>query len=398
MRLRRFSLDLSKPLETASGAIREREGFLVAVRGSNGTEPGLGDDGDHDAASAARETVWGVGEATPLPGWTESLTSCESTLEAALEPDSQSAAGRPEPTALDPASSPERGYSAVDAGGIDPADAPAARHGFALARDAAAARDAGHALADRLAERVGFPTSAESVPVNATVGDAPRDETVAAAERAVADGFDCLKVKVGARSLDADVERLCAVRDAVGSEITLRADVNGAWDRATAARALTRLEPFDIAYVEQPLPAEDLAGTARLSGDSSVPIALDESLTAASVETVLAAEAADVVVLKPMALGGPDRAVAAAKRARERGVEPVVTTTVDAVVARTAAVHVAAAIPDVPACGLATGALLAADLGPDPCSVSDGQVSVPAGPGLAGDAFDDLVPSGAESE
>jgi L-alanine-DL-glutamate epimerase-like enolase superfamily enzyme len=61
---------------------------------------------------------------------------------------------------------------------------------------------------------------------------------------------------------------------------------------------------------------------------------------------------------------------------------------VDAVVARTAAVHVAAAIPDVPACGLATGSLLADDLYPDPAPVENGSVVVPDGPGLAGAAFD----------
>ena len=105
---------------------------------------------------------------------------------------------------------------------------------------------------------------------------------------------------------------------------------------------------------------------------------------------MLDAGAADAVVLKPMALGGPDRALAAALRARRAGVEPVVTTTIDAVVARTAAVHVAAAIPDVSPCGLATGALLDEDLAPDPCPIADGSLPVPSGAGLAGRAFDEL--------
>ncbi|MFW6321369.1 MAG: enolase C-terminal domain-like protein, partial [Halohasta sp.] len=98
----------------------------------------------------------------------------------------------------------------------------------------------------------------------------------------------------------------------------------------------------------------------------------------------------DVVVLKPMALGGPRRAVEAAATARAAGIEPVVTTTVDAVVARTAAVHVAAAIPDVRACGLATGSLLATDLATDPVSIVDGRARLPTGAGLCGDGFDTL--------
>ncbi|MFW5917582.1 MAG: mandelate racemase/muconate lactonizing enzyme family protein, partial [Halorubrum sp.] len=231
---------------------------------------------------------------------------------------------------------------------------------------------------------------AASVPVNATIGDADAAATVRAAERTVAAGFDCLKVKVGARSLDDDVERVRSVRQAVGDEIALRVDANGAWDRETAGRALDRLSPSALAYVEQPLPADDLEGAARLRAAADVPIALDESLACRDLDRVLDAGAADVVVLKPMALGGPDRALAAAQTAREVGVEPVVTTTVDAVVARVAAVHVAAAIPDVAPCGLATGSLLESDLAADPCPIADGAVAVPDGPGLAGGAFDEL--------
>jgi L-alanine-DL-glutamate epimerase-like enolase superfamily enzyme len=68
----------------------------------------------------------------------------------------------------------------------------------------------------------------------------------------------------------------------------------------------------------------------------------------------------------------------------------VVTTTVDAAPARTAAVHVASTIPDVRPCGLATAGALESDLVPDPAPVESGTVAVPAGPGVAGDAFDGL--------
>ena len=373
MRLRSFSLGLASPLGTARGPIDRREGFLVAV------------DPDSDGGSVPAP---GLGEATPLPGWTESLSACEAALRAATVGN-------------------DDGDGAVDDGDrrlptdaldrLDPAETPAARHGIALALAGAAARDAGRSLAGHLARTEGLPAPAETVPVNATVGDDGPEATVDAAEAAVAAGFDCLKVKVGARDLDADIERLRAVRRAVGEDVVLRADANGAWDRETARAAVARLAPLDLAYLEQPLPADDLEGAAALRSatvdadrDPRVPIALDESLSARGVDAVLDAGAADAVVLKPMALGGPDRALAAARRAREAGVEPVVTTTVDAVVARTAAVHVAAAIPDVAACGLATGSLLETDLAPDPCPVSGGRAPVPSGPGLAGDAFDGL--------
>jgi L-alanine-DL-glutamate epimerase-like enolase superfamily enzyme len=372
MRLQPFSLGLKRRLGTARGDITDREGFLVEVGP------------DDDGASAT-----GVGEAAPLPGWTESLPACESALRGVRDDD-----GALVDDALDR---------------LDPGETPAARHGVALALADAAAREEGRSIAERLAFERDLPTPAESVPVNATVGDGDPEPTADAAARAVDAGFDCVKVKVGARSLDADVERLRAVREAVGGGVALRADANGAWDFSTAREALDRLAALDLAYVEQPLPADDLEGAAALregrddgerggnddvdapEADSSVPIALDESLASHDLETVLDADAADVVVLKPMALGGPDRALSAAKRARAAGVDPVITTTIDAVVARTAAVHVAAAIPHVAPCGLATASLLADDLAPDPCPVANGEVSVPSGPGLAGDAFDGLV-------
>ncbi|WP_423751584.1 o-succinylbenzoate synthase [Salinirarus marinus] len=338
IRVRPFDVALADPLSTAHGSIESRRGFFVGV--------------ERDDANR------GVGEAAPLPGWTESYDACERALDGVTDP-----------------------AAALDA----LADAPAARHGVEHALVDARARAAGVSLARFLDA-----SPAASVPVNATVGGDDVGETVAAASRADANGFDCLKLKVGVGGLDADVDRVRAVRDAVGDEVTLRLDANGSWDRETAGRAVDALADFDVAYVEQPLPADDLDGHADLRG-RGVEIALDESLAARSLETVLARDAADVVILKPMVLGGPVEATDAADRARSAGVDPVVTTTVDAAPARTAAVHVAATIPDVRPCGLGTGALLDADVAPDPAPVVDGAATVPEGPGTAGDAFDSLV-------
>jgi o-succinylbenzoate synthase len=326
-----FAVALDSSLDTAAGSIAEREGFLVRVDDDDGAR--------------------GLGEATPLPGWTESLADCRRALD-----------------------------------GGDPDDStPAARHGIALARADAAARGRGERLADHLADG----TAADAVPVNATVGDADVDATAAATREAVEAGYDCVKLKVGARTPGSDEARLRAARDAAGDDVELRADANAAWDRATARRMLDVAADLDVAYVEQPLESDDLTGHAALRG-RGVGVALDESLAGRRVADVLAADAADVLVCKPMALGGPDRTLDAVRRARRAGVDVVVTTTIDAVVARLGALHVAAAIPDVPACGLATGSLLAEDLAPDPAPVSAGAMSLPPGAGLAGTTLNEL--------
>jgi len=329
-----ITLDLARPLETAHGAIHERQGFLVRV----------------EYADAV-----GLGEALPLEGWTESLETCEAVLRRA------------------PELAREEDWGVA----LGETNQPAARHALSLALADARAQTGNTPLYRAL----GNERLVRRVPVNATVGDGNVETTTEAASAAVEEGFDCVKVKVGARSVDADIERLRAVREAVGPDVTLRADANGAWTREQAERALESLADLDLQYLEQPLPADALAEHAALRGDG-VPIAVDESLSSRSVTDALAAEAADYLVLKPMALGGPDRARQAALSARQAGVTPVVSTTIDGVVARTAAVHVAAAIPGVPACGLATADWLAEELGPDPAPIQDGWIEVPQDKGL----------------
>jgi o-succinylbenzoate synthase len=352
-----FALALARPLGTARGDITEREGFVVRLSVDGTT---------------------GIGEAAPLPDWTESLDECEAALERVVEAEADAEA---EPTALP-------GHEAL-------ADAPAARHAVASAVLDARARAAGEPLSRTLvSDGDGGSDPATAVPVNATVGDGDPEATTDAVASAVDDGFGTVKLKVGARSVAADIERVAAVRDRC-PDVYLRADANGAWDPATAERALAAFADHDVAYVEQPLPADstaesgtrrDLRAHAELRG-LGVGIALDESLAVGEtpVAAALDADAADVLVLKPMALGGPDRAVAGARAAREAGVRAVLTTTIDGALARATTVHAAAAVPDVPACGLATGDRLERDLlDADPAPVSAGQVRVPDGPGVAG--------------
>jgi o-succinylbenzoate synthase len=350
MILRRFSVALASPLETSRGELTSRHGVLIGIERDVA-------DGDADA-----KPVRGVGEATPLPGWTEPVETCRETL--------RRHAGEPPGAVLASLS-----------------ETPATRHGLSLAILDAGARADGHSLATHLAGRDA--DVAETVPVNATIGNATPAETAARAERAVDAGYECLKLKAGVGSIELDLQRVRAVRDAVGEEILLRLDANGAWTESTARDAIERLATERIDYVEQPVPSEQLAALADLRG-RGVDIAADEALGEYDIGDVLDADAADVVVLKPMALGGPDRAHEVALRARRAGVDAVVTTTTDAVVARTAAVHVAASIPDVRPCGLATGELLTEELAPDTAPVVDAAVEVPSGPGTAGETFDGL--------
>ncbi len=338
MEVEPFSVALDPPLGTTHGAMRERRGFLVRIEHSG---------------------VEGIGEATPLGGWTESKKECRRALDRAATVATE-----------------------LDWGvALRKLDAPAARHGLALALADARARAAETPLY-RTLDGGADTASVERVPVNATLeAETTPEEAATRASEAVSAGFGCLTVKVGTRGVESDIERVRAVRNAVGDGVTLRVDANGAWTRQDARQAVDALAALGVAYVEQPLPTVDLAKTADLR-DRGVDIALDESLAAHDVETVLDSDAADALVLKPMVVGGPDLTVRAARRCRAADVEPVVSTTVDAVVARTGAVHVAASIPGVGPCGLATGDRVVRDLAPDPAPVEDGAIRVPQEPGL----------------
>lgn len=336
-----FELELSRPLSTASGTITQRAGVLVRIE--------------------TDERV-GIGEATPLPGWTESLADCRSALERVADNWER-----------------ETECTDIDALFGDCLEsAPAARHGLTLACLDLRAKQARLPLYRYLGGR----DRVESVPVNATIGDGSIEETVSRATVAVEQGYSCLKCKVGARPVAVDIARLRAVRSAVGPEIELRGDANAAWDRTQADRAFTALDGV-VRYIEQPLPPDDTAGHAALRTTGSVGVALDESLIDTAVERVLAAGAADVLVLKPMVLGGIDRAHATARlvRAARTDTTAVVTTTIDGAYACVGGVHVGATLPALPACGLATAGLLADDLASGP-SVAGGAIAVPQRPGV----------------
>lgn len=328
MNVERFSLTLSDPLSTADGTIDAREGFVVEIE---------------------YEGTRGIGEATPLSGWTESIDACERALERARH-------------------ACDEGWAAALAE-LD--DTPAARHGLSLALCDARSR-----AADVPLHRYFGAGHTEQVPVNATIGDGSVDETVEAARAAVESGFETLKIKVGAREIEQDADRLLAVRGAVGPEIALRADANRAWNQTEAKTAIAAFADADLAYLEEPLSSPELAAL-----ESEIPVALDESLATHSVEEIINAGVADVLVLKPMVLGGPDRTLEIARAAREAGLETVLSTTVDGALARAGAVHVAANLPDPPAAGLATADRLAEDLIPDPAPIVDGYARVPQEPG-----------------
>ncbi len=224
-----------------------------------------------------------------------------------------------------------------------------------------------------------------TVPVNAVISARTMDGAIATAWEAIAPGFQCVKLKVGlGGSVQEEVKRVAAVRDAIGPTMHLRLDANEAWNLEEAIAILSHCVPYNIQYVEQPLKAHNLAGMRALRRAVPIPIAVDEALHGLeSAQLVLDNEAADILVIKPQLAGGLRAGQQIMQAAAERGVCSVITSAIETGIGVAAALHLAAASPAVTLeCGLATLHLLVDDLVMNDLPVRDGFMAVPTGPGL----------------
>ena len=122
---------------------------------------------------------------------------------------------------------------------------------------------------------------------------------------AKAAGLHGVKVKVGKPSLVEDTERLAAVRDAVGPAFEIMVDANQCFTGAEATRRARAFESLGIAWFEEPLPVDDLAGHVRLARSTTVPIAVGESLYSSErFAEFLRAGAAAIVQVDAARVGG----------------------------------------------------------------------------------------------
>jgi L-alanine-DL-glutamate epimerase-like enolase superfamily enzyme len=276
----------------------------------------------------------------------------------------------------------------ADVGDIDGVLEP---HSVGDTADRAAHSAIETALADAGARETGQPLAAlladapvrSVVPVNATIAERSTTEAAAAALLAKAQGFGCIKLKVGMeKTLAAEAERVRTIREVIGADLKLRLDANGAWDDAVAIATIRNLELYEIELVEQPVPAEDFEALGRVRDAVTTLVAADEAVfDYESAATAL--KHADMLVLKLARLGGLTVSRYIAKVAASAGIGAIVTTTIDTGIGTAAALHLAASLPDDGrAHGLATASLLKDDLLVQPLTIERGYMTLPEGPGL----------------
>jgi len=185
----------------------------------------------------------------------------------------------------------------------------------------------------------------DALPSNWSLWYGPPDAAAGQAVDAVAAGFRFLKLRAGLTPFERDLDRVRAVREAVGPEPSLALDANMAWTPHEALDHVERLARFDLAYVEQPVARDDLAGLRYVTRHSAVPIMADESvLSLAEVFQLVRDRTVDLLHLKLVKLGGIAGLWRAAAVAEAGGVGIMVGQTNEGGLATAAAAHCARAL------------------------------------------------------
>jgi o-succinylbenzoate synthase len=162
---------------------------------------------------------------------------------------------------------------------------------------------------------------------------------------AVKRGYTTLKIKVGKDSKK-DMERMKAIRQAVGYDVNLRIDANQGWKPKEAVKVLREIEDagLQIEFVEQPVIAHDVDGLKFVTDNVSIPVLADESIfSPMDALNILQKRAADLVNIKLMKTGGIYNALQICSLAEMYGVECMIGCMLEAKVSVTAAVHLACA-------------------------------------------------------
>jgi len=103
------------------------------------------------------------------------------------------------------------------------------------------------------------------------------EELVKEATGYVKSGFKMIKMKIGGRDPNEDLERIKLMRETIGPNIDLAVDVNNGWSLTTAIRMAQKIERYDIYWLEEPILADEMDNLAKLADETSIPIAVGEN-------------------------------------------------------------------------------------------------------------------------
>lgn len=223
----------------------------------------------------------------------------------------------------------------------------------------------------------------EEIRLNGWVGILPPDEAARAASRWLERGFRSVKIKVGSGVVE-DLDRIKAVREAVGKGMALRVDANEAYTVDEAIRLGKALSSFDISLLEQPVARHDLNGMAEVRRAVNIPVMADEAILGAeTLIEVIKKEAADIVKVKVMKQGGICRTVQMIQMAEAAGLKCVIGHGFGLTINTLAEIHVAASCENIlDGCEFVGPLKIQKDVVSKPLQMENGKVKVPHDSGL----------------
>ncbi|MDO4286078.1 MAG: dipeptide epimerase [Eubacteriales bacterium] len=338
-------IPLITPFKTALRTVEEVEDVIVRITSANG------------------ET--GYGEAPPTKAITgETLESIQETIAGKIAPALRSMKeGEPEDFLKKIQSCCAGNSSAKAAMDIAVYDLAAREAGVPLYRYLAPRSDP-----QQERRQFGIPGSQSAgerreIFTDLTISVNPVPQMVEDAKIAVKRGFTEIKIKVGKEG-EKDLERIRAIREAVGETVGIRVDANQGWTPQAAVKILTRAEKMglQLSFVEQPVKAEDLEGMAYVKAHTHTMVVADESCFHPSdAQDVFAKDAADMVNIKLMKAGGLYEANKIAEIARSYGRNCMIGCMLESKIAVSAAAHFTAAQDVVTAVDLDGPSLCAED-------------------------------------
>jgi muconate cycloisomerase len=223
----------------------------------------------------------------------------------------------------------------------------------------------------------------DEVQLNAWIGAVPPAQAAREAADWLARGFTTAKIKIsGAGGVGLD--RVAAVRSAVGGRMALRVDFNESLTTDNAVPFIRALAPYDLTLVEQPVARDRIDALAEIRRKITIPLMADESVTSpASLIEIIKREAADLVKVKAMKQGGLLRTRSMVDCAAAAGLRVVIghgfglalSTLAEATLAATSAAVL-------PGCEAVGPLKMAADVVHEPLDLGHGVLKLPDGAGL----------------
>jgi L-Ala-D/L-Glu epimerase / N-acetyl-D-glutamate racemase len=204
----------------------------------------------------------------------------------------------------------------------------------------------GRSLGTSVSVLLGGRVCQTEIPLKFSIGAYPPSKAAKVAETFATRGFGAFKIKVGPH-LPTDLERVCAVRSALGEDYRISVDANGGWKESDFMAARRTLERCHVNGLEEPIRRGDMRGCARIRRHSSIPLILDESVfTPEQAMEAVRLEACDLISIYPGKNGGMWQSLQVAYIAASAGIDCVIGSNLEGNVGSAAMLHIAAVIPN----------------------------------------------------